>query len=145
MSYDLYAADESADNMINSNIEVWNSMENISDISAIGDIFAGKRIINWMSSEMNRIKRQIYGNVIQNDFIWGMDNHTEAVKVLFSNKENLNLMVEYKMYSKSYEVSIDFAEKLLDRFMKNMNISSDDLKLLGNENLEADTAYQEKF
>lgn len=120
-------------------------MENISDISAIGDIFAGKRMINWMSSEMNRIKRQIYRNVTQDDFIWGMDNHTEAVKVLFSRKENLNLMVEYKMYSKSYEVSIDFAEKLLDRFMKNMNISSDDLKLLGNENLAADTAYHEKF
>ncbi|HJH65175.1 MAG TPA: hypothetical protein OIM59_11220 [Bacteroides mediterraneensis] len=145
MSFDLYAADESADNMLNSNIEVWNSMENISDISAIGDIFAGKRMINWMSSEMNRIKRQIYRNVTQDDFIWGMDNHTEAVKVLFSRKENLNLMVEYKMYSKSYEVSIDFAEKLLDRFMKNMNISSDDLKLLGNENLAADTAYHEKF
>lgn len=140
----FYGADESADN-ISSNIEVWNSVENISDIRVIGDIFAAKRIITWMSSEMTRIKKQIYRNVIRNDFIWGMDNHTEAIKILFSNKENLNLIVEYKMYSKTFEASIDFVEQLLAGFMKNMNISSNDLKLLGDEYQDADTAFHEEL
>lgn len=145
ISFNFYATDESADNMINSNIEVWNSMENVSDIRIINDIFAAKRVINWMSSEMNGIKKQIYRNVIHDNFIWDMDNHTEAIKVLFSNKENLNLMVEYKMYSKSFDVSIDFIEKLLGKFMKNMNISSNDLDLLKDGYFEADTTFHEEI
>lgn len=145
ISFNFYATDESADNMLNSNIEVWNSMEDISDVITISNIFAAKHAINWMSSEMNSIKRQIYRNVIRDNFIMDMDNHTDAIKVLLSNKENLNLMVEYKMYSKSFDVSIGFIEPLFDKIMQKMNVSSNDLELLGDEFLQADTTYNEKI
>ena len=145
VSFNFYSTDETADNMVNNNIEVWNSMENISDVRVIGDIFAAKRVISWMSSEMNGIKKQIYRNLIHDNYIWGIDNHTEAIKVLLSNKENLNLMVEYKMYSKSFDASIGFVEHLLGKFMENMNISSNDLKKLDEEYFVADTTFQENI
>lgn len=143
ISYNIYGVDESADNIVNSNIEVWNSMEDLSDVITINDIFAAKRVINWMSSEMNSIKRQIYRNVTRDNYIMDMDNHTDAIKVLFSNKENLNLMLEYKMYSKSFDVSIGFIEPLFDKIMQKMNISSSDLDLLKDGYFEADTTYNE--
>lgn len=145
ISYNIYGVDESADNIINSNIEVWNSMKDISDVITINDIFAAKRAINWMSSEINSIKRQIYRNVTRDNYIMDMDNHTDAIKVLFSNKENLNLMLEYKLYSKSFDVSIASIEPLLDKIMQKMNVSSNDLELLGDEFLQADTTYNEKI
>ena len=33
VSFNFYSTDETADNMVNNNIEVWNSMENISDVN----------------------------------------------------------------------------------------------------------------
>lgn len=145
ISYNIYGVDESADNIVNSNIEVWNSMEDLSDVITISNIFSVKRVINMMSSEMNSIKRQIYRNVTRDNYIMDMDNHTDAIKVLFSNKENLNLMLEYKLYSKSFDVSIASIEPLLDKIMQKMNVSSNDLELLGDEFLQADTTYNEKI
>ena len=46
--------------MFNNSIEVWKSVDNVVNISIIGEIFATKRVLNDMTSKMSYAKERIY-------------------------------------------------------------------------------------
>lgn len=132
-SFNYSISDNSADNMFNNNIEIWKSIDNISDINIIGQIFAGKRTMNEIASNMNEIKKRIYRNISRDNYVFDLDNHIDAINVLFSNKENLNLMLEYRVYCGTYNVSVGMLDNLLNEVMANMGITEDDLDFFGGE------------
>ncbi|MDY3069398.1 MAG: hypothetical protein SOR57_07040 [Parabacteroides sp.] len=124
-----YVKNNSADNMFNSNIEVWKSIDNLSTIKIISDIFAAKQKSYEFISELESVKKRIYENISHEEYILGLDNPQKAIGCLFKNKENLNLVLEFALYNKMLSFTLPMLEEMYLKIRYNLNISEKDLDL----------------
>ncbi len=143
-SFHCTAYDESADNVFNNSIEVWKSVDNVVNISIIGEIFATKRVLNDMTSKMSYAKERIYRNISQKNYLTDFDSYIDGANALLSNKENLSLMLEYRIYCGTYVMTIDLMDQLFSKVKTNLGVTDEDLKLFNHKYVIPDTIRREK-
>lgn len=136
MHCELYATSQTAENMFNSNIEIWKSIDNLSTINIIGEVFAIRKKMVETISQLEDIKMQLFNNISHEAYILDFKNHHEAMRCFFNNNENPNLLLKFKMYCYILNAGTALTEKMVSRIKDNLNITDKDLDMVYNENYD---------
>lgn len=113
-----------SDNVFSSNIEVWESIDNLETIEIINSIISLKNITYNSVNKLNDIKRKALENVCgELTFVNLTDmGHTNAIKTFLDNKQNVNHLYFFEWYAQLLSITVEAYETYFTKSMKNLNI-----------------------
>lgn len=124
-----------SDNVFSSNIEVWESIDNLETIAIINDIISLKGMTYNIVNKLNDLKRKSLDNVSNElTFVNITDiGHKAAIKTFLDNKQNVNHLFFFGWQAKLLSVVVEAYETFFKNSLKNLNIDEREFDFIKGE------------
>lgn len=122
----ISGSNNSVENVLNSSLEVWTSVENLSILTDVNEFYSAKAAVNNSLIGLQSIKKKLFDNFTKR-YPLDFSNYEEAVSYLYGYEENLCLMRNYGVYRQALSNLIPEIEEMLQSIKENMRISDEDL------------------
>lgn len=133
----VFSKSDYANNIINSNIEVLSSVEDISTINTINDFFGLVDLQRNNLETMQQIKNEIQENMSSFKFCTYYDSYQEYIKDFFSVNKNVHLLIKFNVNATFLDIYNEVTNKYLNSIKKSLNITDEDLNELYSDDIDS--------